>query len=201
MRSWVNRPRLWLERHFAGPLITPESKRATYLALAATSVLLVIALIGAGLTLHLPRALLVGCAVACVGLLIAIPLALPAWRPEVAREAYGWQGFRHTLASYSRMNDAPDDFFILWDRHYCYAAAMGVAEKFLRNLRRAMPMRDIEEAALASSAAWLGARSLSSKTFSTISQSVTTLSRSLGSAAASSGASIGGGGGGGGGGR
>ncbi len=39
------------------------------------------------------------------------------------------------------MRNAPDDFFKLWEVYYCCAAALGVAEKFLKNMERATPQR------------------------------------------------------------
>ena len=130
--------------------------------------------------------------------------ALPAWRPEIAQEVAEWKGFKRTLTDYTRMKDAPLDFFKLWDVYYAYAAALGVAEKYLKTLERAAPLAGVDEGAIVRSAAWMGVSGSSSiSSFSGLSSSITSLSSSLSSAsgsASSGGSSSGGGGGGGGGG-
>ena len=98
------------------------------------------------------------------------------------------------------MPDAPDDFFKLWDRYFVYAAALGVAAQFLKNLQRAAPLKGIDERTLARQGSWMGAANASD--LASLSRSVQSLSSALASASASasSGGSSGGGGGGGGGG-
>ena len=75
-----------------------------------------------------------------------------ALRAEVAPEVHGWLGFKRTLSYYSVMRDAPDNFFLLWDRHFCYAATFGVAQEFLRNVHRII---DFSESDLTMHVSWM----------------------------------------------
>jgi uncharacterized membrane protein len=99
------------------------------------------------------------------------------------------------------MKDAPPDFFGLWDRYYVYAAALGVAERYLKTLQRVAPARGFDEGQMARQAAWLGVSNASD--LGSMSRSISSLSSALarsGASASSGGSSSGGGGGGGGGG-
>jgi hypothetical protein len=192
----------WGEGFYGGPYTTPESRASRdrwsvrgLLVAAACGFLLWalsdLAAVTAG----------IGLAVAVL-LIIVAGTALPAWRPEVAQERAEWIAFRRTLTDYTRMRDAPPDFFELWDRYYVYAAALGVAERFLRTLRRVAPrVTGIDEASLARRGAWLGGAS--ARDMAGVSRSVSQLSSALSraGASASSGGSSSGGGRGGGGGR
>ena len=204
MTGWRTQPRAWIERQRGGPLITAESKAVTQKwslrAIIAAVLYVGLAWLTAGGGLG--GVIFGAAAVVSFLLLFVANGALPAWRPEVLREVEGWRGFRRTLGNFSRMKDAPDDFFHLWDRYYCYAAALGVAERYLRNLERAMPLRDLDQGALARRGAWMGGSAVQSGSFRDVSRSISSLSRSLSAAgaSASSGGSSGGGGGGGGGG-
>ena len=153
------------------------------------------------MTVDLARVLAIAGGVAAVVAAITAAAALPAWRPEVARERAGWVGFRRTLTDYTRMKDAPPDFFQLWDRYYVYAAALGVAEKYLKTLQRAAPARGMDQQQMVRQAAWMGASN--ARDLGAMSRSITSLSSALaksGASASSGGSSSGGGGGGGGGG-
>ena len=203
--AWAQGVRSWIEKRMGGPLTTAES-RAASVRWTLLSVLGGAGLFGLSTVVLGPaRGALVVFAVLAVALAAVSLFALLRWRPEVAEQVYGWQGFRRTLADYTRMKDAPDDFFMLWDRYYCYAAALGVAERFLKNLRRAAPLRGLDEAQLASRGAWLTgdpARFSSVSDLSSVTRSISSLSSALSSASASAssgGSSSGGGGGGGGG--
>lgn len=204
MAPWGKKVRRWLEGQRGGELTTAESRSvakrwAGYSALAA--------LIPGGFALYLQKdamaMMIVGAAALLVMAVVALA-ALPAWRPEIAQEVAEWKGFKRTLTDYTRMKDAPLDFFKLWDVYYAYAAALGVAEKYLKTLERAAPLAGVDEGAIVRSAAWMGVSGSSSlSSFSGLSSSITSLSSSLSSAsgsASSGGSSSGGGGGGGGGG-
>jgi uncharacterized membrane protein len=202
MEHWSKDLKAWLERQLGGPLLDPKSQRVAwswagvaFLGAAASG-------LGAALTLGAAQLGFVIAIFISFALIFAAIFGLVAWRKEIAPEVYGWQGFRRTLSDYTRMKGAPDDFFMLWDRYYCYAAAMGVAERFLNNLQRAAPLRHLDEGALMSRAAWMGASTASTQNFSNFSRSISSLSSALSaaSASASSGGSSSGGGGGGGGG-
>ncbi len=99
------------------------------------------------------------------------------------------------------MKGASDDFFKLWEVYYCYAAALGVADRFLKNMAWAAPERgDTYTHAplwLGHNAGLSGLQGLEATT-STLSSLSSALSAA--GASASSGGSVSGGGGGGGGG-
>lgn len=201
LSSWWNDVGLWLSKELGGPRLDGTSVRNAVL-------LLVLGILSAGglffggiLTLGLPQIIFfIAAATSLVFGFIAIS-NIPTWRREVAAEALGWQGFRRTLSDYTEMKNAPDDFFKLWEKYYCYAAALGVADKFLKNMARAAPERG--DTSFTTTPLWLGNMGGSSlNSLSEVTSSLSSLSTALSSAgaSASSGGSIGGGGGGGGGG-
>ncbi len=202
--GWGKKVRSWLLEQRGGELTTEESRRearrwAGYSALAA--------LLPGVLIFVFQRdamALMVVGVFALMGLAIVALVSLPAWRPEIAQEVAEWQGFKRTLTDYTRMKDAPLDFFELWDVYYAYAAAMGVAENYLKTLQRAAPLAGANEQSMVRSAAWMGltGSNASVSNLAGLSSSITSLSSALSSASAtaSSGGSVSGGGGGGGGG-
>ena len=61
--------------------------------------------------------------------------SLPRWRPDKLLKARRWAAYRNFLADFSQMEQAPPEHFKLWDYHFVYASALGVAERYLRNLR------------------------------------------------------------------
>lgn len=200
-QSWSKMPRDWVEKHFNGKLTTPESQKATqrwsgFWVLGAV----VCGLAGFFLTAGVASILLFVAAGFCFIMIFTANAVLPAWREDVAKEVYGWQGFKRTLTDYTQMKNAPDDFFKLWDKYFCYAAALGVAEQYLKNVQRAAPLKGIDETTMRQQGYWMG--SMSSRDFSSFSSSIGQLSSALNaaSASASSGGSSSGGGGGGGGG-
>jgi uncharacterized membrane protein YgcG len=201
LASFGRQVRAWAEGFYGGPYLTPESVAARN-AWTLRSVLVGVAIgVLIWATVDVALLLAIGGAAACVALLFIAAFALPAWRPEIARERAAWLGFRRTLTDYTRMRDAPPDFFRLWDRYYAYAAALGVAERYLRTLQRAAPAAGVDQRSMAQQAAWLGAAG-SARDLGQVSRSISQLSSALASAgaSASSGGSSSGGGGGGGGG-
>lgn len=201
--KWGQSVRKWLEAQRGGPLTDPDSRKAAakWAGRLALSALVTLALVfvfqGA------PRGIAIAATVAQFIAAIVAGVTIPSWRPEIAEEVYGWQGFKRTLTDYTRMKDAPLDFFRLWDVYYCYAAALGVADKYLKTLGRAAPLAGVDEGSLIRGAAWMSAGNATSLAdFSSFSRSVSSLSSALNSASASAssgGSSSGGGGGGGGG--
>jgi len=67
--------------------------------------------------------------------------ALNRWRPEKLLNARRWQAYRNFLADFSQMESAPAEHFKMCDYHFVYAAALGVAERYLRNLRQVAQRR------------------------------------------------------------
>ena len=201
LARWAPLVRKWIEGFLGGPLTTAESgvatRRWTLRALLAVGAAVALALV----TVDAARVIAIVAAVAGGLLLVVAAAALPAWRPEVAREVAAWRGFKRTLSDYSRMKDAPPDFFMLWDRYYVYAAALGVAERYIKTLRRVAPSKGLDQAQMARQGAWMGASNMSD--LASVSRAANGLASSLaqaGASASSGGSSSGGGGGGGGGG-
>ena len=201
LSAWTPIVLKWTEGFMGGPLTTAESRKAATFW-AGRSALFILPAIGlAFVTVDLARGLAIAGGVAAVLAAITAAVALPSWRAEVARERAAWIGFRRTLTDYTRMKDAPPDFFQLWDRYYVYAAALGVAEKYLKTLQRAAPARGMDQQQMVRQAAWMGAANAGN--LAAMSRSITSLSSALaksGASASSGGSSSGGGGGGGGGG-
>lgn len=203
MRTWGPAVRKWLVSVMGGELVTQESEKvakrwAGYSLLAAVVPALMIFL-----TDRAAMAMMIGGAFLLVMLSIVASYSLVSWRPEIAQEVGEWNSFKRTLTDYTRMKDAPLDFFKLWDVYYAYAAALGVAQQYLKALQRAAPLAGVDEGSMVRSAAWLGASNVSGiNTLSGLSNTINSLSSSLSAASvsASSGGSSSGGGGGGGGG-
>ncbi len=203
MSLWKRKIRTWVEGYFGGDLITKESKsgssRWMIISLAAT---VLMGLMGAML-ISTPRVIYFVFAAISMALLFLAGASLPSWRPEVAREVYAWQGFKRTLKDYTIMKDAPNDFYQLWDKYFVYAAALGVAAAFLKNIRKAAPLVGIAEDELMRRGRWMGSSANANfSDFSSFSKSINSMSSALSSASASAslgGSSSGGGGGGGGG--
>jgi hypothetical protein len=201
LARWTPVVTKWTEGYFGGPLTTPESRKAAnaWGLRALLGALAVGAL--AFVTLGLARGLMIGGGIASLLLAVVSATALPAWRPEVAAERAGWVGFKRTLSDYTRMKDAPADFFGLWDRYYVYAAALGVAERYLKTLQRVAPQRGLDQQQMVRQASWMGVAN--ARDLGAMSRSISSLSSALaksGASASSGGSSSGGGGGGGGGG-
>ena len=207
MPKWSKYVRDWIERQLGGPLVDPVSQKLANRWFALSWLGIALSAGAAVLLLGPGRIAAIIVAILCFVLGFIAAASIPAWRREVAEEVYGWQGFKRTLSDYTRMKDAPLDFYKLWDKYYVYAAAMGVAEQYLKALRRAAPLHGIDESAMVRQATWMGVHSNVSS-LSGLSQSVSSLSSALSSASASassggssSGGGVGGGGGGSSGGR
>lgn len=71
-------------------------------------------------------------------LLVAIVASqiLPRWNAPKLLNAKRWLAYRNFLSDFSQMETAPAEHYKLWDYHFVYATALGVAQAYLRNLRR-----------------------------------------------------------------
>ncbi len=198
--KWATKVRSWTEAQVGGKLTTDQSRQSRNKWSMISVIVGLICFAFVPIVLGGARAgFIVAAIMSLFGGLMAAGISLPAWRPEVAEQVYGWQGFKRTLSDYSTMKDAPNDFYKLWDRYFCYAAGFGVAAAFLRNIQKAAPLKGIDEKQLTSSSSWMGSN-MSAGDFASFSKAVSSMSSSLSSSAASSGGSSSGGGGGGGGG-
>lgn len=61
--------------------------------------------------------------------------SLPRWQPDKLLKARRWAAYRSFLSDFSQMEQAPAEHFKLWDYHFVYASALGVAQRYLSNLR------------------------------------------------------------------
>jgi uncharacterized membrane protein len=63
-------------------------------------------------------------------------VALPRWNTDKLLNAKRWAAYRNFLTDFSAMNQAPAEHLKLWDYHFVYASALGVAQKYLENVKR-----------------------------------------------------------------
>ena len=198
LRGWSSDVQGWLKEALKGPRLEPASQRAAGVWFVLALLAVLACALGGVLTLGVAQGVFFAAAALCAGCGVAVLVAIPWWRKEVAAEALGWQGFKRTLSDYTRMKSAPDDFFKLWEVYYCYAAALGVAEKFLKNMARAAPQRSDS---YSRAPLWLGhgASPGGMQSLGDATSALSSLSSALSAAgaSASSGGSVAGGGGGG----
>ena len=141
LSNWVGQPRAWYEEKF-GDLLDPSGGKGW--ALVIPAVLLGGASIFGGFvligTLERPET---GASVMFAGILLVLGAiftgsSLAKWNPEKLLNARKWLAYRNFLADFSQMETAPSEHYKLWDYHFCYAAALGVADKYLANIGRLM---------------------------------------------------------------
>jgi uncharacterized membrane protein YgcG len=63
-------------------------------------------------------------------------VALPRWNADKLLNAKRWAAYRNFLTDFSAMNTAPAEHLKLWDYHFVYASALGVAQSYLHNVKR-----------------------------------------------------------------
>lgn len=202
MSGWDAEVRRELHAQLNGPRLEPRSQRAAFTWLLLGLLAAALCFVAGFILWGVAQPLFFAAFVLCFGLGILAPVVIPNWRKEIAQEAQDWQGFKRTLKDYTRMKDAPDDFFKLWDVYYCYAAALGVAKEYLKNIERAAP--EVLRQTPAGGYYWYGNPAMVNnlQSVSEMTAAIQNLSSALdaASASASSGGSSAGGGGGGGGG-
>ncbi|MEM7735184.1 MAG: DUF2207 domain-containing protein [Deinococcota bacterium] len=179
--------------YLGGEMFSKESQEART-GWAFYTIILLMALIVLAVFLSGPEQIVSFIAIPyTIFLAVMAVVILPTMRHRVAAEVYKWRGFKRVLSDFTQMQNAPDDFFKLWDKYYCYAAALGIARRYLRNIQRATSLRGIEPYNSTYSADWLGGSMTSNDNFTDFSDSVTSLSGALASVSASSGGSVAGG--------
>jgi uncharacterized membrane protein len=141
LSNWVAQPRDWYEKKF-GNLLDPSGGKGW--ALVVPAILLGGASIFGGFVLigNLERPE-VGASVMFAGILLVLGAiftgaSLAKWNPDKLLNARKWLAYRNFLADFSQMETAPSEHYKLWDYHFCYAAALGVADKYLANIGRLM---------------------------------------------------------------
>jgi uncharacterized membrane protein len=141
LANWVAQPRAWYEKKY-GDLLDPSGGKGWALVIPAillggTSIFGGFVLIGS-----LPRPE-VGASVMFAGILLVLGAiftgaSLAKWNPDKLLNARKWLAYRNFLADFSQMESAPSEHYKLWDYHFCYAAALGVADKYLANIGKLM---------------------------------------------------------------
>lgn len=67
------------------------------------------------------------------GILAAV--SLTRWNADKLHNAKRWAAYRNFLSDFSQLETAPAEHLKLWDYHFVYASALGVAQPFLKNIR------------------------------------------------------------------
>ena len=71
------------------------------------------------------------------GILTAVAGAvLSKWNPDKLLNARKWLAYKKFLSDFSQMKNAPPEHFKLWDYHFVYATALGVATQYIGNIKR-----------------------------------------------------------------
>ena len=71
------------------------------------------------------------------GILTAVAGAvLSKWNADKLLNARKWLAYKKFLSDFSQMKTAPPEHFKLWDYHFVYATALGVAAQYIGNIKR-----------------------------------------------------------------
>ncbi len=71
------------------------------------------------------------------GILTAVAGAtLSRWNADKLLNARKWLAYKRFLSDFSQMKTAPPEHFKLWDYHFVYATALGVAAQYIGNIKR-----------------------------------------------------------------
>jgi uncharacterized membrane protein len=71
------------------------------------------------------------------GILTAVAgSVLSKWNADKLLNARKWLAYKKFLSDFSQMKTAPAEHFKLWDYHFVYATALGVATQYIGNIKR-----------------------------------------------------------------
>jgi uncharacterized membrane protein len=131
-------PRLWYENTHGSLMDTSDSGKTTGWVIAAF--LAGVGCIAGGFfTLEtlgpLSLAIIVTGVLLILGGILA-NIVLGRWNADKLLNAKRWEAYRNFLTDFSAMEQAPAEHLKLWDYHFVYASALGVAQKYLQNVRR-----------------------------------------------------------------
>jgi len=140
IQNWSDRPRDWYERTH-GPLLAGGHVGWMVLLILGGIVSMAL-MIFVGIFSQNPAVLATGIVSGVVSGLFGLicGVALPRWRPEALLRARKWKAYGRFLADFSAMENAPAEHYKLWDHHFIYATALGVAKKYLGNLKKLMKL-------------------------------------------------------------
>ncbi len=131
-------PRQWYET-VKGSLVDQGTRKFTAPVVIVAFVIAVLSFILGFFLVGLTEAIGIALIVAGVLTLIVAIVAtqiLPRWNADKLLNAKRWIAYRNFLSDFSQMETAPAEHYKLWDYHFVYATALGVAQAYLRNLRR-----------------------------------------------------------------
>ncbi|MFN3267605.1 MAG: DUF2207 family protein [Deinococcales bacterium] len=131
-------PRRWYESTH-GALLDSSDSQKTNLWIFVPFVVGII-MIGIGVLLLAGDQSALGGATLFAGFLavlagILAAVSLSRWNAEKLLNAKRWAAYRNFLTDFSQLETAPAEHLKLWDYHFVYAAALGVAQPFLKNIR------------------------------------------------------------------
>ncbi|MFO7639141.1 MAG: DUF2207 domain-containing protein [bacterium] len=203
----------WWERKLGGPLIEPDSikARGRFLGLALLSALVGVGCGALGLLLVGATTLGTTLIVAAIpagtvyAVLAVLSAAVVRWSPAAHLEHRRWQKLAKFLREFSALKDAPATLIAVWEQYYIYAVALGVADRFLKNLGRLAAERNQNPSApvwFLAGGAGVPARSFGTglQSLSSFNSNFAAMSSAFSPKSSSGGGFSGGGGGGGGGG-
>jgi uncharacterized membrane protein len=135
--SLASLPRDSYEQRY-GPLLDQSSE-------AQKTMTIVVGVIGAvvciGAAFFLPLSPTISATLIAVGvgsgILTAVAGAsLSKWNADKLLNARKWLAYKRFLSDFSQMKNAPPEHFKLWDYHFVYATALGVATQYIGNIKR-----------------------------------------------------------------
>ena len=133
-------PRSWYEQQHGALLDTTDASKTTPWTIAAF-IAGIVAFIGGfvfvtmeGATFYLGLALMASGMVTLLGGILSA-VSLSRWNADKLLNAKRWGAYRNFLTDFSQMETAPAEHLKLWDYHFVYAIALGVAPQYLKNLR------------------------------------------------------------------
>ncbi|MBS4016307.1 MAG: DUF2207 domain-containing protein [Candidatus Latescibacteria bacterium] len=205
----------WWQQTLGTDLVDPVSVKAyhRYILFSLVSILLGIAGLGSGLTALLGVsdlaffALPFAAGMVLFVILIFVGKIILRWSQPAYLEQKRWLNFKKFLTDFSAIEQAPIKLLPIWEHYFVYAVALGVAQKFLKNitdlaLKHNQPLTLPVWYAAASKTAPADMASFAQNmaNFEAFTSNFTNMMNSFSSSAASGGGFSGGGGGGGGGG-
>jgi uncharacterized membrane protein len=131
-------PRQWYENKFGALLDTSDSSKTTPVTAAAFIIGLLTFFAALFFVIESSPAL--GFMLAAAGMLtllggILASISLSRWNADKLLNAKRWNAYKNFLLDFSQMETAPAEHLKLWDYHFVYATALGVAQPYLKNLR------------------------------------------------------------------
>ncbi len=140
--TWAEYPRQWYEEH-KGTLLETNTPIWAYglailtIAIGVGTFVLGNVFIGSSTVGALSSSMFLGGATLIAAGIITI-MAMPRWKPEKLLNANKWLAYKSFLTDFSQLEKAPPEHYKLWDYHFVYAAALGVADRYLANIGQLM---------------------------------------------------------------